>query len=110
MENIAVQADQLRALEAAKAQEREATLGLLETQASEMFKQGSDLRQFADAKVDALRAELATAVENEANLRKALALGKSAFLHRPMACEVLCKMQSKYTSHCNRSTRFAAML
>ena len=40
-----------------------------------MFKQGSDLRQFADAKVDALRAELATAVENEANLRNALALG-----------------------------------
>ena len=75
MENIAVQADHLRAVEAAKAQEHEATLSLLETQASEMFKQGSDLRQFADAKVDELRAELATAVENEANLREALALG-----------------------------------
>ena len=58
MENIAVQADRLRLLEATKVQEREATLSMLELQASEMFKQGTDLRQFANTKVDALRAEL----------------------------------------------------
>ena len=75
MENIAVQTDHLRLLEATKVQEREATLSMLELQASEMFKQGTDLRQFADTKVDALRAELATSVESEANLRNALALG-----------------------------------
>ncbi len=46
IENIAVQADHLRALEASKAQEREATLSLLETQARDMFKQGSELRFF----------------------------------------------------------------
>ena len=50
-------------------------MSLLETQAREMFEQGSDLRQFADAKVVALRAEFANSVENEANVRKALALG-----------------------------------
>ena len=47
-----------------------------------MFKQGSDLRQFADAKVDALRAELVTAVENEANLRNALARGNQRLVEQ----------------------------
>ena len=75
MENLAAQADQLRGLEAAKVHEHEATLSMLEAQASEMYKQGTDLRQFADARVDALRAELATSVESEVSLRNSLAQG-----------------------------------
>ena len=47
---------------------------MLEQQASEVFKQGTDLRRFADTKVDALRAELAAAVDGEANLRNTLAI------------------------------------
>ena len=45
MENLAAQADQLRAVEALKVQERETALRMLEQQASEMFKQGAALRQ-----------------------------------------------------------------
>ena len=62
MENLAAQADQLRAAEAQKVQERETALSMLEQQASEMYKQGTDLRQF-----NALRAELAASVETVAH-------------------------------------------
>ncbi len=74
-----------------------------------MFKQGSDLRQFADAKVDKLRAGLATAVENEANLREALELGNQRLSEQTNGLR-RCKMQNAYISYCNRSTRFDAML
>ncbi len=79
MESIAVQAARLRAVEAARAQEREATLAVREAQANEMLRQGADLRQFADAKFDGLRAELATNAQTEVSSRHALASGNQRF-------------------------------
>ncbi len=47
-----------------------------------MLKQGTDLRQFADAKVDGLRAELAAAADIEANLCQAVASGNQRLTDR----------------------------
>ncbi len=49
--------------EAARAEERETTFGLLEAQASANYQQSAELRRFADAKVDELRDEFSVAAQ-----------------------------------------------
>ncbi len=75
MEQHAARSHELREVDVAMAEEREAAFGRLEARANNMYQQGTDLRRFADRKVDDLRTELATASQVEAGLRAALASG-----------------------------------
>jgi hypothetical protein len=110
METRAVRADQLRAAEAARAEEREGSRGQLEAQAHVMCQQGTDLRQFADAKVDEPGGELATASKTEAELHAALPSGNQRLAKQVSSMQLSLKraehahdrLQSEY-AHCGDS-------